>query len=148
MRYSTGALLLIVSVCSSLSSKKAGAFIVVVNPTPSTPLTYNQNFNTHIHATSRIGGRSRIRSRSTCSTTLASSVDTEDCGCETIYSGKPSDAARNDINHRSAIAKLPLYRIDDDGSKTTMDEIIGDSMDTDNDNDKRTSIVVFLRSLG
>ena len=79
---------------------------------------------------------------------IQSSNIEEDCGCasspiETIYSGKPSDFARNNINHRSVIGNIPLYKID--GSITTVDEIIGDNND---DNDKKTSLVVFMRSLG
>ena len=69
---------------------------------------------------------------------------TEDCGCETVYSGKPSDSARENLDHRDVIAKVPLFRID--GSQTTIDEIIGDANDSANKD--RTSLVVFMRSLG
>jgi len=68
----------------------------------------------------------------------------DDCGCNTIFTGKPSDVARNEINHRSAIATIPIYKID--GSLTTIDAILGDAKDINNQ--KKTSLVVFLRSLG
>ena len=79
----------------------------------------------------------------------ASNEIEEDCGCasiETIYTGKPSDFARSNINHRSAIANIPLYKID--GSITTLDDIIGDANDRNQANQKKTSLVVFMRSLG
>ena len=68
----------------------------------------------------------------------------EDCGCETVYSGKPSEFARENLDYRNVIAKVPLFRID--GSQTTIDDIIGDA--NDSANKERTSLVVFMRSLG
>ncbi len=69
---------------------------------------------------------------------------TEDCGCETTFTGKPSSYARNEINHRNALSTVPIYKID--GTLTTINDIIGDAKDTMNQ--KKTSLVVFLRSLG
>ncbi len=75
---------------------------------------------------------------------LSQSLSKEDCGCETVFSGKPTDVARDNIDHRNVIAKVPLFRID--GTSTNIDEIIGDA--NDNANEQKTSLVVFLRSLG
>ena len=105
--------------------------------------------NNLINAKTNINIRQPSLSSYSSKTRIQSSNIEEDCGCaspaiETIYSGKPSDFARNNINHRSVIGSIPLYKID--GSITTVDEIIGDSND-DND-DKKTSLVVFMRSLG
>jgi hypothetical protein len=73
---------------------------------------------------------------------LSSNVD-EDCGCgPTVFTGKPSNAARGDIEHRSAIRNLPIFKVD--GTETSLDDIIGDA----GNNPDRTSLVVFLRSLG
>ena len=68
----------------------------------------------------------------------------EDCGCgPTVFEGKPSDTARNNINHRAAISKVPVFKMD--GTQTCLDEIIGEA---NSDKIDRTSLVVFLRSLG
>lgn len=89
-----------------------------------------------------------IRRRAYCKTVSQQSPfvikATEDCGCETTFTGKPSSYARNEINHRNALAKVPIYKID--GTLTTIDDIIGDSKESKNQ--KKTSLVVFLRSLG
>jgi len=59
----------------------------------------------------------------------------------TVYSGKPSETAKNGINHFDAISELPLYTVDGTGSETTLHDILGKS-------NKGTSLVVFVRSLG
>ncbi len=74
----------------------------------------------------------------------SNSVEEADCGCTipTVYSGKPSNEARENINYRAAIATEPIYTVD--GEQTSIDEIIGSS----SANPTRTSLVVFMRSLG
>ena len=65
-----------------------------------------------------------------------------DCGCatvETSFSGKPSDVAKA-INHREAIAKHSIFSVR--GDPVQMDQLVGKP------SEGRTSIVVFLRSLG
>ena len=65
-----------------------------------------------------------------------------DCGCatvETSFSGKLSDAAKA-MNHREAIAKHSVVSVR--GDPVHMDELVGEP------SEGRTSIVVFLRSLG
>ena len=77
------------------------------------------------------------------------STESDDCGCApstaaaTLYSGKPSDRARNDINPREAIRQSTFQNLK--GESVTMDDIIGPPTP---DNTSPTSIVVFLRSLG
>jgi len=73
-------------------------------------------------------------------------IDEADCGCAvpTSFSGNPSTIARDSTNHRTAIAKLPLFKVDGSGSSTNLDEIIGDP----DRQESKTSLVVFLRSLG
>ena len=75
---------------------------------------------------------------------MEESKSNKDCGCAppTTYSGKPSENAKNDIDHRAVIGSLPLFSVD--GVRTSLDEIIG----LPSDNDNKTSLVVFLRSLG
>lgn len=72
-----------------------------------------------------------------------SNIEVEsDCGCgPTVFEGKPSRSAQT-INHRRAVAKLPIFKVD--GSETSIDDIIGDP----NENPNKTSLVVFMRSLG
>lgn len=72
------------------------------------------------------------------------SSNNEDCGCgPTVFDGKPpSSALRDAIDHRAVIGSLPLYNVD--GVKTSMDDILGYGKETPN----KTSLVVFLRSLG
>jgi hypothetical protein len=92
-----------------------------------------------------IAARFRLSSPLFASTDL----ETEDCGCATptTFTGRPSSNARNSIQHRRAIAKLPLFRLD--GEETTMDQIMGSDVDSDSDSDTgKLSLVVFLRSLG
>jgi hypothetical protein len=77
------------------------------------------------------------------STTRTQASIDPDCGCgPTIFEGKPSNNARGDIDHRDVIANLPIFKCD--GTETTLDNIIGKS----DQNPNRTSLVVFLRSLG
>ena len=76
------------------------------------------------------------------SSKLSATVE-PDCGCgPTVFEGKPSSTAQNNINHRSAIATLPIYNVD--SGETSIDQIIGDAKENPN----KTSLVVFLRSLG
>lgn len=73
-------------------------------------------------------------------TKVFSTVTEQDCGCgPTVFAGKPSTAAQNAIDHREVISELPLFKID--GSKTSIDEILGST-------NYDTSLVVFMRSLG
>lgn len=70
------------------------------------------------------------------------SLADEDCGCgpattTTTFAGNPSESAKT-MNSRTVMDKSPVYRLN--GEKTT----IGDILDESN----RTSLVVFLRSLG
>jgi len=77
---------------------------------------------------------------------VATPTDTLDCGCETIdtvYTGNPSNDARNNIKHKEVIADLSLFKLD--GGSTTIDEILGTSS---NNSDDEISLVVFLRSFG
>lgn len=65
-----------------------------------------------------------------------------DCGCETVetsFSGKPSDVAKS-INHREAIARHSILSVR--GEPVHIDQLVGEP------SEGRTSIVVFLRSLG
>jgi hypothetical protein len=65
---------------------------------------------------------------------------TEDCGCEqVVFSGKPSDAAR-DLDARQAIVGSSVLSVNRDEVK--MDDLIGAP------SKNRVSVVVFLRSLG
>ena len=74
---------------------------------------------------------------------VLSSISEEDCGCgPTVFGGKPSEYARNSINHREAIGNLPIFKVD--GMETRINDIIGET----NKNPNKTSLVVFLRSLG
>lgn len=114
------------------------------------PTAIKVNSNVY-HKVNGIENTSRSRPFYSITTSqLQSSTDQngieEDCGCDTKYTGKPSDMARSSINHRSAIAKIPLYKID--GSITTIDDIIGDANDMNKAQERKTSLVVFLRSLG
>jgi len=70
----------------------------------------------------------------------------DDCGCAvpTSFSGNPSTIARDIADHRTAIAKLTLFKVDGSGASTNLDEIIGDP----DDQESKTSLVIFLRSLG
>jgi hypothetical protein len=71
---------------------------------------------------------------------LAMSSSTEDCGCEQVlFSGKPSDAAR-DLDARQAIVGSSVLSVNRDEVK--MDDLIGAP------SKNRVSVVVFLRSLG
>lgn len=99
------------------------------------------NSNNALHGISKC----TYTSKKALSSSSSSSSSEDDCGCNTIFTGKPSDVARNGINHRSAIATIPIYKID--GSLTTIDAILGDAKDIIH-NQKKTSLVVFLRSLG
>lgn len=68
-----------------------------------------------------------------------SSLNTDeiDCGCgPTIFSGKPSDMARN-LNPREAIRSGSIFNLD--AEEIRMDDLLGKSP---------VSIVVFMRSLG
>jgi len=78
------------------------------------------------------------------STKIQSSIDPDDCGCggPTVFEGKPSNTARTVIDHRDVVANISLFKVD--GTETTLDGIIGKS----SQNPNRTSLVVFLRSLG
>jgi hypothetical protein len=88
--------------------------------------------------------------RKTCVNTIVPSRTTKiqasiehDCGCgPTVFEGKPSNTARTDIDHRDVIANISIFKVD--GTETTLDGIIGKS----SQNPNRTSLVVFLRSLG
>jgi len=85
---------------------------------------------------------SRTSVRCPSTTRTQASID-PDCGCgTTVFEGKPSNTAREEIEHRNVIADLPLFKCD--GTETTLDNIIGKS----DLNPNRTSLVVFLRSLG
>jgi len=71
---------------------------------------------------------------------LSSSSVKEDCGCqETLFSGKPSEVAKN-LNAREAIRKQKIFSVS--GEDLRIDDLIGTPADG------KTSIVVFLRSLG
>lgn len=59
-----------------------------------------------------------------------------DCGCDTIYSGKPSDRARS-LDARRAIASATIFSVN--GDPTSINELIGT---------RGSAVVVFLRSLG
>jgi hypothetical protein len=75
---------------------------------------------------------------------LLNASSDEDCGCgPTVFDGKPpTSAIRDTIDHRAVIGSLPLYNVD--GEKTSIDDIIGYAKENPN----KTSLVVFLRSLG
>mmetsp|Transcript_1800 Transcript_1800/g.2401 ORF Transcript_1800/g.2401 Transcript_1800/m.2401 type:complete len:138 (+) Transcript_1800:104-517(+) len=95
-------------------------------------------------------GLSHYRNKKTLSNILnsnyclfATDTGAEDCGCATIFEGQPSNTARRNINHRNAISKVPIYRID--GTITDIDDILGGENSKKNE---KTSLVVFLRSLG
>ena len=99
----------------------------------------NEAFNTAPALSSRHYNSGRLVAR------FDASIDTVDCGCETVdtvYTGRPSNDARNTIKHREVIADLPLFKLD--GSSTTIDDILGTSRNSDDD----LSLVVFLRSFG
>lgn len=66
----------------------------------------------------------------------------EDCGCGTVFAGKPSDFAQNSIDHRAVIGNLPIFQVD--GTETSIDKIIGKA----SDDPQKVSLVVFMRSLG
>jgi hypothetical protein len=75
------------------------------------------------------------------STTFMMSTNSSDmdCGCgKTIYSGKPSDDARN-VDPRSVIGSLPIFSVH--GESTSVNDQLGMMY-------QGTSIVVLLRSLG
>jgi hypothetical protein len=64
----------------------------------------------------------------------------DDCGCQdTIFSGKPSEFARN-TNHREDIRKHTFLSVNRDS--VSMDDLIGSP------SEEQISVVVFLRSLG
>lgn len=63
----------------------------------------------------------------------------DDCGCQTEFSGKTPVTART-LNHREAIREHPIYNVD--GEPVTMDQLIGKPISN------QISVVVFLRSLG
>ena len=61
----------------------------------------------------------------------------------TIYSGEPTEAARSStMDQRQVIRTLPVTSLT--GKQVYFDDLIGKP----DDNDDKTSIVVFLRSLG
>jgi hypothetical protein len=138
MKYSIVAVL---SLTIVLTSQQCQAFTIT-----------NHNNNHHHHNTIPSLTRTFQNPTTTTTTTLHSSNIEEDCGCATptIYTGKPSDEARNSINHRNVISKLPIYKID--GTETTIDDILLPSDGNDGGNDSgdndNVSLVVFLRSLG
>lgn len=72
----------------------------------------------------------------------------EDCGCGpsteaiTLYSGKPSDRARNSVNPREAIRQSAFRNLK--GEVVRMDDLIGSPDRVP----PAVSVVVFLRSLG
>lgn len=82
--------------------------------------------------------------RNTIHRALASDPNNEDCGCgPTVFEGRPSsDAIRDIVDHRDVIGSLPLYNVN--GQKTSINDILGDAKE----NADKTSVVVFLRSLG
>ena len=93
-------------------------------------------------------GSSFATSRFSRKTQQNLSTESDDCGCapataQTLYSGKPSDRARNDINPREAIRQSTFQNLE--GESVTMDDIIGPPT---SEISSPTSIVVFLRSLG
>mmetsp|Transcript_24114 Transcript_24114/g.66852 ORF Transcript_24114/g.66852 Transcript_24114/m.66852 type:complete len:112 (+) Transcript_24114:85-420(+) len=82
--------------------------------------------------------RTRIPSQGSSRTEfLSSSKDDIDCGCApTVFSGKPSDIAR-DVNPRQAICTESIFSLESE--EIQMDDLLGKSP---------VSIVVLLRSLG
>ena len=121
-----------------------------INPQHQQQQQQQQQQQHHIIMTAQQQQTNRIPSLQLMSSSSPTNSDS-DCGCQTVFTGKPSDVARNGINHRQVIAKVPLYKID--GSSTTIDDVIGDVGGNDDDNDvntnaKQISLVVFLRSLG
>ena len=89
-----------------------------------------------------LSSRLSSSSFSTITTRLSSSnADGSDCGCApTIFSGKPSDVARNS-NPRQAIRNGSIFSLDSE--EVRMDDLL------ENKNvGSPLSIVVFLRSLG
>jgi hypothetical protein len=76
-------------------------------------------------------------------TEILLSETNEDCGCgPTVFQGKPSEFAQTSINHRQVIGNLPIFKVD--GTETSINGIIGET----NENPNKTSLVVFMRSLG
>jgi len=75
------------------------------------------------------------RRRSSTSSALHASSDT-------IWGGEPTERARSTIDQRQVIRTLPVSSLK--GDKVSFDALIG----TPTKNDNKTSIVVFLRSLG
>jgi hypothetical protein len=70
----------------------------------------------------------------------AMSTMQDDCGCQdTLYSGKPSEIARQ-LNPREVIRKPSFLSVD--GDKIYMDDLIGQP------SEEQISVVVLLRSLG
>ena len=87
--------------------------------------------------------QSRVNTIVSSRTTKIQASIEPDCGCgPTVFEGKPSSSARTDIDHRDVIANISIFKVD--GTETTLDGIIGKS----SQNPNRTSLVVFLRSLG
>jgi hypothetical protein len=85
-------------------------------------------------------GNYGIVKHNTFSSPLAMASSTEDCGCEkVVFSGKPSDAAR-DLDPRQAI--VGSYVLSVNGDEVKIDDLIGYP------SKNRVSVVVFLRSLG
>jgi len=81
-----------------------------------------------------------IVKRNTFASPLVMASSTEDCGCEQVlFSGKPSDAAR-DLDARQAIVGSSVLSVNRDEVK--MDDLIGAP------SKNGVSVVVFLRSLG
>jgi hypothetical protein len=80
-----------------------------------------------------------VRSVATPVVTAMSTMQ-EDCGCQdTLYSGKPSEIARQ-LNPREAIRKHSFLSVD--GDQVHMDDLIGQP------SEEKISVLVLLRSLG
>ena len=76
-------------------------------------------------------------------TEILMSETSADCGCgPTVFEGKPSEFAQTSINHRQVIGDLPIFKVD--GTETSINGIIGEA----SENPNKTSLVVFMRSLG
>jgi hypothetical protein len=75
---------------------------------------------------------------------FATADNEDDCGCgpSTIFSGKPSDAAKR-VNPRQAIKQATASIYDVNGKSVLLEDLLM----TRND-DQKVNIVVFLRSLG
>jgi len=128
-----------------------GATHAFVPAYPISPLRLRRQQQHHHGGTRHEGEKCNVNNKlsRTCicpMSMMATKPEQEDCGCAipTEFAGKPPKKALEMTNQRTAISSLPLFKVDEPGISTNLNEIFGDPYDQGS----AISMVVFLRSLG